>query len=201
MLVTQNPDCLATRRKFLQMLAASPLFAGRDLLGAPLKHFLLTDLGFSPEIADAFEAQQKTDGVITSVDQALNVMDFEPAARKALPPAHFGYLAGGVDDDATVRANHDAYSHIQIRARRLADVEKLDTSISHFGTTWSSPIVICPVGSQKAFHPDGEVGVARAAKAKDHLQILSTLSTCSIEDVIAARGAPVWQQLYPTNVW
>src|SRR5205085_6360018 len=65
----------------------------------------------------------------------------------------------------------------------------------------SSPIVICPVSAQKAFHPEGEIAVARAARAKDHLQILSTVATVSIEDVTAARGAPVWQQLYPTDVW
>jgi (S)-2-hydroxy-acid oxidase len=74
-------------------------------------------------------------------------------------------------------------------------------SIRVFDTTWSSPIVICPVGSQRAFHPEGDLAVARAARAKDHLQILSTVATSSIEDVMAARGAPVWQQLYPTNVW
>jgi (S)-2-hydroxy-acid oxidase len=31
--------------------------------------------------------------------------------------------------------------------------------------------------------------------------MLSTVATASIEDAIAAAGAPVWQQLYPTNVW
>ena len=147
---------------------------------------------------DAFE---QSDSVITSPDQALNVMDFEPAARKALPPAHFGYLATGVDDDATVRANHEGYARIEIRPRRLVDTAKLDMSVRLFGTTWSSPIVICPVSGLKAFHPEGDIAVARAAKAKDHLQMLSTAGTSSIEDVMAARGAPVWQQLYPTNVW
>ena len=53
----------------------------------------------------------------------------------------------------------------------------------------------------KAFNPDGEVAVARAARSKDHLQILSTVGTSSVEEVTAARGGPVWQQLYPTNVW
>ena len=61
--------------------------------------------------------------------------------------------------------------------------------------------MLSPVGSQKAFHADGELGVARAAKTKGHLIMLSTVTTASIEDVIAARGGPVWQQLYPTNVW
>src|SRR2546430_8217904 len=128
-------------------------------------------------------------------------MDFEPAARKNIPPAHWGYLATGVDDDATVRANRDGYSHIQIRSRRLVDVTNIDMSRTIFGVKWDSPIVLSPVSAQKAFHPDGELGVARAAKTKGHLMMLSTVATASIEDAIAARGGLVWQQLYPTNVW
>ncbi len=52
-----------------------------------------------------------------------------------------------------------------------------------------------------AFHPDGEIAVAKAAKAKGHLQILSTMTTASVEDVTAARGGPIWYQLYPTAKW
>jgi 4-hydroxymandelate oxidase len=128
-------------------------------------------------------------------------MDFEPAARKNIPPAHFGYLATGVDDDATIRANRDGYSRIQIRSRRLVDVSNIDMSRTIFGVKWDTPLVLSPVSAQKAFHPDGELGVARAAKSKGHLMMLSTVATASIEDAIAARGGPVWQQLYPTNVW
>jgi 4-hydroxymandelate oxidase len=53
----------------------------------------------------------------------------------------------------------------------------------------------------KVFDSEGEVAVARAAAKKHHFQMLSTVASCSIEDVTAARGAPVWQQLYPTNDW
>jgi len=59
--------------------------------------------------------------------------------------------------------------------------------------------VIAPVGSNRAFHEDGERAVARAAKAGNHLQMLSTVASTSIEDAIAARGAPVWFQLYTTQ--
>jgi 4-hydroxymandelate oxidase len=128
-------------------------------------------------------------------------MDFEPLARKALPPAHFRYIATGVDGDATIQANRDGFQKIQIRSRRLVNVEKVDTSVRVFGATWPTPIFLCPVSSMRAFHPDGEVAVARAAKTRNHLQILSTVATSSIEEVTAARGAAVWQQLYPTNVW
>lgn len=197
-----TPDRAKTRRRFLKMLGASPLIAGSSVLAGALADLLRAEpieekhfLGWLDNL------QQPSDSIITSPDQALDVMDFEPAARKAIPPAHFGYLATGVDDDATVRANRDGYSHIQIRARRLVDVTSIDTSRTIFGTKWDTPIVLSPVGSQKAFHADGELGVARAARTKGHLMMLSTVTTSSIEDVIAARGGPVWQQLYPTNVW
>ncbi len=64
------------------------------------------------------------------------------------------------------------------------------------GVEWDSPIFLCPVASQKAFHPEGEIAVARAARKQKHLQILSTAGTSSVEDVIKARGAPIWYQLY-----
>jgi 4-hydroxymandelate oxidase len=69
------------------------------------------------------------------------------------------------------------------------------------GTTYDSPIVIAPTGSNRAFHPDAEVAVAKAAKLGNHLQILSTVANTSIEDAIVARGAPVWFQLYTTQRW
>ena len=69
------------------------------------------------------------------------------------------------------------------------------------GAKHDSPIVIAPTSSDRAFHPDGEVAVARAARTGNHLQMLSTVATTSIEDAIAARGAPVWFQLYPTRKW
>jgi 4-hydroxymandelate oxidase len=69
------------------------------------------------------------------------------------------------------------------------------------GAQYDSPIIVAPTGSNRAFHPDGEIAVAKAAKAGNHLQILSTVATTSIEDTIAARGAPVWFQLYTTQRW
>src|SRR4051812_29733046 len=85
--------------------------------------------------------------------------------------------------------------------RRLVNLRKLDASVQLLGATFPTPIVINPVGSQRAFHTDGELAVARAAKAKNHLMVLSTVATTSIEDAIAARGAPVWFQLYHQEDW
>lgn len=170
-------DKVWNRRLFLQFLAASPL---------------LPHLGF---------AAQESDELISSPAEAINVFDFEPAAKKNLPPAHFGYLATGVDDDATVIANRQGFLKFQIRARHLVDVRRVDTSTEIFGRKWETPIVLAPAGSQRTFHADGELAVARAAKAKGHLQILSTVTTVAVEEVNAARGEAVWYQLYPTPEW
>ena len=185
-------DLTESRRKFLRYLALSPALASPFLADGALRQTFAQDHPAPGSNAAAS---------IKSADQALDVMEFEDLARKALPPAHFAYLETGVDDDATVRLNHEAYQKIEIRSRRLINVEKLDSSVQLFGTKWETPIFLCPVSSMRAFDPEGEVAVARAAARKGHLQMLSTVAGTSIEDVTKARGAPVWQQLYPTNDW
>jgi 4-hydroxymandelate oxidase len=199
--MSRATDRTKTRRRFLQMLSASPLLASRGLLAGNFSNLLAAGEVTEKKFLGWLESFQQSEEVISTPDQALEVMDFEAAARKALPPAHFGYLATGVDSDGTVRANREGYSRIQIRARRLINVEDIDMSVKLFGTKWNTPIVLSPVSGQKAFHPEGEVAVARAAGAKGHLMMLSTVATSSIEDALKARGGHVWQQLYPTNVW
>jgi isopentenyl diphosphate isomerase/L-lactate dehydrogenase-like FMN-dependent dehydrogenase len=139
--------------------------------------------------------------LIPTARHALSVFDFEPVARKKLPVAHWGYLATGTDDDGTIQANRDGFNRFELRVRRLVDVSKIDLSIEMLGVKWPTPIVLCPVSSQKAFHPEGEIAVARGAKSADHLFILSTVGTSSVEDVSAARGKPVWFQLYHMQDW
>src|SRR3954452_18155776 len=116
------------RREFLRFLASSPLWTAAAQEAAT-----------SGKAADA-----------------LSVMDFEPLAHKALPPAHWGYLSTGVDDDATLRANREAMKHYQLRARRLKGADKPNLKTEVFGITWDMPIYLSAVGSQKMFHAEAE---------------------------------------------
>jgi 4-hydroxymandelate oxidase len=179
----------ASRRHLLQFLAASPIFA-QSALSQGLRWSDPVDW-----------APRDFDKLISDPTQALDVFDFEPVMKQNVPPAHFGYMATGVDDEVTLRANRDGFRKFELRPRRLVDVSRIDMSVEILGARFDSPIVIAPTGSNRAFHPDGEVAVAKAAKAGNHLQILSTVATTSIEDAIAARGAPVWFQLYTTQRW
>ena len=188
-----SPIVCTSRRKFLQYLAASPLVASGaiDVCGmeAPSK---LPD----PMIWGLADRE-----LIKSPKDAINVFDFEPVARKNVPPAHFGYMASGIDDEVTLRANRDGFLKFQLRPRRLNDVSKVDMSVELFGVKYDSPIFVCPTGGNKFFNPDGEVAVAKAARVGNHLQILSTSSNDSVEDVTRARGAPIWFQLYASPKW
>jgi 4-hydroxymandelate oxidase len=138
---------------------------------------------------------------ITTPKDALSVMDFEEAARRTVPVAHFAYMSTGVDDDATLKANREGFQKIQLRPRRLVDVSKVDSSVDLFGTKWPSPVYISACGSQRAFHADGELATARAARAQNAVQMLSTVSSTSLEAVAEALGRPPWYQLYAPAKW
>jgi 4-hydroxymandelate oxidase len=174
------------RRKFLRFAAASPCAA--TVLSSAVREALAQNV--PAEI-----------GVIGSPSEALSVFDFEEAAHRKVLPGHWAYMASGVDDDITLRANREGFSHLELRPRRLRDATKVDMRVDLFGTTYDSPIFTCPTGGEKSFHPDGELGVARAAKARGTLQVLSTSTSTGVEDVNAALGRPVWYQLYAPSSW
>jgi isopentenyl diphosphate isomerase/L-lactate dehydrogenase-like FMN-dependent dehydrogenase len=141
------------------------------------------------------------DYLIKSPADALDVFDFHTAAKHKLPPAHYGYLATGTDGNETLSANRRAFEEVYLRPMRMVDTSDISLESRLLEEELKSPIVLAPVGSQRAFHPDAELASARAARAQEHLQILSNVTSNPIEDVIAARGELVWFQLYPTNKW
>ena len=188
----------------MAFLAGSPLLAAAGLDASTLERIVgatKPERNRALELAHQMAQTPVQQPLIQSAKDGLSVFDFEPVAKQKIPVAHWGYLATGSDDDGTIAANREGFERWALRPRRLIDVSKVDTSVKLFGTTYPTPIVINPVGSQKAFHPEGEVAVARAAKVGNFLQVLSTVATTSIEDVIAARGAPVWFQLYHQQDW
>src|SRR2546423_11415908 len=147
------------RRRFLQFLAGSPLAAYAQYA---LPQTLMPG---SREADPRMWAPYDPTHLIKDPKQAINVFDFEPVMRQNVPPAHFGYMASGIDDEVTLRANREDFLKFQLRPRRLVDVSKVDMSTEILGVKYPTPIVVAPVGGQKAFHADGEIATARGAKA------------------------------------
>src|ERR1700690_2543480 len=162
------------RRNFLRFLAGSPLLA---------------------------HAYAQDAGKIASPKDVLAVAELEELAHRALPPAHWGYVSSGVDDNFTLQANIGAFRHIGLRPKRLSGVEKADTTTELFGAKFDSPLYVSAVGGQRMFHPDGELATARAARAKKTAQLLSTAASTSVEEVASALGGGLWYQLYMPVKW
>jgi 4-hydroxymandelate oxidase len=131
-----------------------------------------------------------TDGV-----PFLNLADIERAARERLTTLAYDYYLGGANDEVTVRENRSAFEQLALRYHVLVDVSRRSTSTTVLGTAIDFPVLVAPTAFQRLACDDGEIATARAAAAAGTVMILSTASTCSIEDV-AAVGGRQWFQLY-----
>jgi isopentenyl diphosphate isomerase/L-lactate dehydrogenase-like FMN-dependent dehydrogenase len=133
---------------------------------------------------------------VTDAETPLNVWDYERLAERRLDAGSFGYFAGGAGDEHAVRGNLQAFDGWRLRPRVLVDVGSVSTATTVLATEISMPIITAPVAYQRMAHPDGEVAVARAARAAGTLMCLSSFATSGPAEVAEAGEAPRWFQLY-----
>jgi len=157
-------------RKLSVFLAGSPLLRGQD----------------APWIANRLPAMEELN----------NVMEFEPIARTRMLKNAYDYIAGGVDDEWTLRRNRSAFERSTFRPRMLVDVSKLDLSLELFGSKIEMPILIAPTAGHQQAHPDGELATVKAAGAAKTIMVVSTNSSHPIDKIGAAATGPFWFQLY-----
>jgi len=126
--------------------------------------------------------------------QLVNLADVEARAAQLLDPGVLGYYAGGAGDERTLRDNEAAWGRRRLRPRVLVDVSAVSTATTVLGTEVSMPVLVAPTALQKLAHPDGELGMARAAAAAGTVFTLSTLATSRPSEVVT--DGPRWFQLY-----
>ena len=127
------------------------------------------------------------------------LQDFEDEARRKLPRAHYDYVAGGAQDEVTLRANRAAFQGIMLRPRVLRGGFQGDLATELLGVTLDMPVLIAPTAFHRLAHPDGECATARAARDAKLLMIISMASTTPVEEITAAAGPEAgrfWFQLY-----
>lgn len=128
----------------------------------------------------------------------LNIEDLRRAAKQRAHKMIFDYIDGGADDEITLRNNSSAFSNYRLNYKVLSGVEDVDTSIQLLGQKLDVPFFCSPSAGNRLFHTEGEIAVAKAAAKVGTAYSLSTLSTCSIEDVAKVSDGTKWFQLY---VW
>jgi len=197
--MTQLTEREKNRRSFMKYLAASPV------LGLSAKSAMAgTAAQMNTRPADPYMWWPRDPTyLIERPEDALDVFEFEPVAHKNTPPAHFGFVTAGADDEGEGRHNRDDLGKFALRSRRLRDVSQADTTRQIFGMKFASPFFLCPVGFERAMHVDGVMGAARAAGRQNIAQFLSTFAGASIGQAAEARkdGIAPWFQLYNMSSW
>ena len=133
---------------------------------------------------------------MTRVDDAYNIFDLRDKARARVPKWLFEFVDRGTEDEVALRNNREAFERIKLKPRVLKDVSGRDPSISLFGKTHKLPIAIAPTGAAGMLWYEGELALARAAKAAGIPFTLATGSITSMERVAAEVGGTLWMQLY-----
>ncbi|NNE70503.1 MAG: alpha-hydroxy-acid oxidizing protein [Rhodothermales bacterium] len=126
-----------------------------------------------------------------------NTAHYRDEAAKRLDPMVRDYYAGGAEDEETLRHNVTDWEAIGLIPRTFRDLSEIDLTTRLLGQRVTAPILTAPCSFNRLAHPDGELGVARAASEAGLIQVLSTASSTSLEEV--AQSVPDgtrWFQLY-----
>jgi 4-hydroxymandelate oxidase len=125
----------------------------------------------------------------------LSVREYEEAARSTVDPVHHDFVAGGADDEVTVRANEEGFARLSLLPRVLRGRSSRELGLDLFGGTAALPVFLSPTAFHKLLHRDGELATARAAKAAGVVMCTGMAATTAVEEV-AAVGPQLWFQLY-----
>ena len=125
-----------------------------------------------------------------------NIADLRAVARRRVPHFAFEYVEGGSEDEASLRGNRTAFESLRLVPQTLVDTSNRQLKTEILGRPAAAPLAIGPTGLNGMLHPDGDIGLARAAARLGIPFTLSTMSTTRLEDVAKQAGGRLWMQLY-----
>ena len=128
--------------------------------------------------------------------EAINIDDLRSLARHRLPRVVFDFVDGGALDEVTLRANREDFLAMRLVPRVLTNIETRNQSVELFGQRYDTPIVLAPTGLAGLLSRRGELAAVRAASRINVPYCLSTMATCSVEEIAAEVDRPNWFQLY-----
>lgn len=127
---------------------------------------------------------------------AYDIADLRDLARKRLPKGVFDFFDRGNGDEVAVANNRAAFERIKLNPHMLVDTSQRSLATTLYGRPLSMPLVVGPTGSAGLAWHEGELALARAAKAARIPYTLATGSMTSLERVAAEAGGNLWFQVY-----
>ena len=135
-----------------------------------------------------------------SLIDRLDPRDFESVAKLVLPTPIYEWIRSGSDDEQSLKDNVSAFRRYRLNPHVLVDVSNIDLATTVQGVPLQFPVLVAPIGVQRAAHPDGELGTAAGVTATGALFVEAVNATTSMEDVRARHPElPFWLQLYNWN--
>ena len=131
-----------------------------------------------------------------TINNCHNVEDFRSLAKRKLPSPIFHYIDGAADDEITYKRNTESYEKCDLVPNVLRGIKEVDMSTTVMGQKLEMPIYCAPTALQRLFHPDGEIGVGKAAEKVGTMFGVSSLGTASIEEISKLVSTPKLFQLY-----
>lgn len=128
--------------------------------------------------------------------EPLTAEALEARARERLLPEVYDFIAGGADDESTIRANREAFDAWVFRPRRLVDVSRVEVGTTLLGAELAAPLFVPPMASHRLVDPGGEESSAAAAAEAGIGYVTSLAASAPLEDVARAGGHPRWLQVY-----
>jgi len=128
--------------------------------------------------------------------RAYNIFDLRALALKRVPKGLFEFVDRGTEDEVSLRNNREVFERIRFRPRTMVDVSKRNPATTIFGVEHKMPLVIAPTGTAGLMWFEGELALARAAKAAGIPFTLATASMTAMERVADEAGGELWFQLY-----
>lgn len=124
----------------------------------------------------------------------LSLEDLERAARRRLPRMIHGFIAGGAETQASVRANRESFARYALLPRVLVDTSRRSSAVALFGSTYAAPFGVAPLGAAALCAYRGDIALAQGAAAAGVPMILSATSLIRMEEV--RRAGATWFQAY-----
>ena len=125
-----------------------------------------------------------------------NIEDLRQVCYRNVPKMFYEYVDTGSWTQTTYRENRTDFEPIKFKQKILVDMANRSLETQLLGKKVKFPAMTAPVGFMGMMWADGEIHMARAAQKFGIPFTLSTMSICSIEDLVEAGIEPFWFQLY-----
>ena len=151
--------------------------------------------GTAPAVAGGGAARRPDDAVLPRLRRFLALDDFEAAARRRLPRQIYGYYAGAAETNQSRDDNRRAFRDLAFVPQALRDVSRRATGVTLFGERYRLPFGIAPMGLSGLSTFEGDLVLARAARADAIPMVVSATSIMPLER-LAEEGGARWFQAY-----